>query len=113
MLPAPFSVQGDKSGRGGGWPSEFEISDGKGTQKLTRYVSGDPSDKIIPVAPSSESAVCPVDTLVRLRRELAEIEKILKGDETPGREVTGILQLGKTLQDQLKKIGASSSEVSE
>jgi hypothetical protein len=113
LLPAPFAVQGGDKGKGGGWPSEFEIPDGKGTTKLTRYTNGDPSDKIIPVAPMTESAVCPVDTIVRLRRELAEIEKILKGDETPGREVTGILPLGKTLQEQLKKIGASSAEVSE
>jgi len=108
MLPA-FPVQ-DKS-KGGGWPSEFEIADGKGTTKLTRYTSGDPSSKLIPVAPMTEGAVCPVDTIVRLRRELAEIEKILKGDETPGREQTGILQLGTTLQEQLKKIGATTAEV--
>lgn len=109
LLPAPFEVRADK----GKWPSEFDIPDGKGTAKVNRYMSGDPSDKIIPVAPMTESAVCPVDTLVRLRRELSEIEKILKGDETPGREVTGVLQLGKTLQEQLKKIGGSASEVSE
>ena len=110
MLPA-FPVQGDKSK--GGWPSEFDIADGKGTTKMTRYTSGDPSSKLIPVAPMTEGAVCPVDTIVRLRRELAEIEKILKGDETPGREQTGILQLGTTLQEQLKKIGGNSAEVTE
>ncbi len=109
LLPTPFEVRADK----GKWPSEFELRDGKSTTKINRYTNGDPSNKLIPVAPSTESAVCPVDTIVRLRRELAEIEKILKGDETPGREVTGVLQLGKTLQEQLKKIGASAAEVTD
>lgn len=101
LLPTPFAVGG------GSWPGELEVSAGKGTTKLARYTKGDPGNKLIPVAPASESNVCPVDTVVRLRRELSEIEKILKGDETPGRETTGVLQLGKSLQDQLRKIGGN------
>jgi hypothetical protein len=49
--------------------------------------------------------VCPSTTLIRLRTELVEMQKILKGDPTPGVESTGLTQLGDQLIEALKKIG--------
>jgi hypothetical protein len=49
--------------------------------------------------------VCPTDTIVRIRRELSEMQKILTGDETPGQEVTGIISLGDSIKKQLASIG--------
>jgi hypothetical protein len=102
LLPEPFLVKSDK------WPGEFKIPDGKETHTLKRYDSGDPrgeSPSIIPVAPQTETSVCPSTTIIRLRSELGEMQKILKGDQTPGRESTGLVDLGEALMDQLRKIG--------
>jgi len=104
-LPA-FSVNGEK-GKAGGWPSEFTSGDGKTTMR--RYVSGDPTRgdaQIIPIAPQTQTVVCPTDTLVRLRRELSEMDKVLVGDETPGQEVQGLATLGDAIKKQLASIGS-------
>jgi hypothetical protein len=92
------------------WPSQFDIKDGNQTQGFKRYTGGDPtrsSDgaQIIPIAPMTQGTVCPTDTIVRLRRELADMQKILNGDDTPGQEVTGIVALGDSIKKQLVGIG--------
>ncbi len=106
VLPSAFAVTGEK----GGWPSEFELNDGAQKVAVKRYTGGDPvrgadGGQIIPIAPNSQNAVCPTDTIVRLRRELSDMQKILNGDETPGQEVTGIVQLGDNIKKQLNAIG--------
>jgi hypothetical protein len=103
VLPTAFPVN-----EKGGWPGTFEIPVGDQKASVKRYTGGDPTRgdaQLIPIAPSTQSSVCPTDTIIRLRRELTEIQKVLNGDETPGQEVTGIVQLGDTIKKQLAAIG--------
>jgi hypothetical protein len=103
-LPASFPA-------GQPWPAEFKIPNGQQTLTLKRYTSGDPSasepDKfqLIPVAPGTESSVCPSTDIIRLRNELGDMQRILKGDQTPGNEKAGLIELGTQVTDALKKIG--------
>jgi hypothetical protein len=101
LLPEPFLAK-EK------WPAEFKIKDGDKEHTLKRYDSGDPrgeSPTMIPVAPQTETSVCPSTTIIRLRSELGEMQKILKGDQTPGRESSGLVDSGEALMDALRKIG--------
>jgi hypothetical protein len=105
VLPTAFPVS-DKAG----WPATFEVQNGDQKLSVKRYTGGDPTRGadgalLIPVAPSTQNTVCPTDTIVRLRRELSDMQKILNGDETPGAEVTGIVQLGDNIKKQLAGIG--------
>ena len=114
-VPAPFLVHKDaKSKDADGkeksydWPAEFKIKDEGKETTFKRYSSGDPlkgDPLVIPVVPQTENLVCPSTTLIRLRTELVEMQKILKGDPTPGVESTGLTQLGDQLIESLKKIG--------
>jgi len=115
LLPAPFAATSktkvkDKDGKEKDyeWPADFPIKDGQQTLNLKRYKSGDPmgsEPQIIPVAPMTESSVCPSTTIVKLRQELVEMQTVLKGDATPGQEKEGLLQLGEQVVQALKKIG--------
>jgi hypothetical protein len=92
------------------WPANFDVQSGDQKVSVKRYTGGDPTRgadgaQLIPIAPSSQTVVCPTDTIVRLRRELSDMQKILNGDETPGQEVTGIVQLGENIKKQLAGIG--------
>jgi len=98
VLPAGFAVS-----EKGGWPGQFETGEGK--PAIKRYSGGDPNNQLIPVAPQSQSAVCPADTMVKLRRELADLQKLVKGDQTPGQETDGFAALGESIKKQLKTIG--------
>lgn len=114
-VPKPFLVKSDKKvkdkdgkEKAYNWPEEFEIKDGKETVKLERYTSGEPTGekpKIIPVAPQTESLVCPDSTMVRIRKELAGMQQILEGVDTPGHEKQGLVDLGDAVLEELKKIG--------
>jgi len=99
VLPAAFAVSGEK----GGWPAQFELGENKTSVK--RYTGGDPNNQVIPVAPQTQTAVCPSDTMVRIRRELADLQKVVKGDQTPGQETDGIAALGEAIKKQLNSIG--------
>jgi hypothetical protein len=47
--------------------------------------------------------------LFKLRRELGDMETVLKGDNsTPGEEKAGLLDRGQKLIEQLKRIGKES-----
>jgi hypothetical protein len=91
------------------WPASFDVQSGDQKVSVKRYTGGDPSRgdgvQLIPIAPSTQNVVCPTDTIVRLRRELSEIQRLVAGDDTPGAEVTGILQLGDGIKKQLAAIG--------
>jgi hypothetical protein len=114
-LPNPFPVKSatkvkDKDGKEKDyeWPAELQIPRGNQQATLKRYKSGDISSgdpQFIPVAPQTESMVCPSSTIVRLRQELQEMQTVLKGDATPGVDKVGFLQMGETVVAQLKKIG--------
>lgn len=103
ILPASFPVKGD-------WPAELQVRDGKSQANLKRFQKGDLSTgdpQVIPVAPATETSVCPNSTIVKLRSELADMQQVLKGDATPGQEKPGILTLGEEVVKSLKKIGGS------
>jgi hypothetical protein len=107
-LPEAFPVKAD--GDKGGWPDVFKIADGGKTFELKRYKSGNPiggsEPSIIPVDPQTQGAVCPSDTLIRLRRELSDLEDVLKGNkEDPTNEKMGLLDQGHALGEKLKSIG--------
>jgi hypothetical protein len=115
-LPEPFLVSSkekvkDKKGNmvAYDWPEEFEIPDGDKKVKLERYTKGDPiaSDpQLIPVDPSSQSLVCASDTMVLLRKEIVNLEELLKGDKSdPTNEKLGLIDTGSRLIDRLKSIG--------
>lgn len=102
-VPKPF-LANDKSEK---WPDEIEIRQGNQTVKIKRYTSGTPSDgQFIPVEPASANKVFPSDTLFKLRREVTDMETVLKGDNSvPGHEKAGLLERGQKLLEQLKRIG--------
>jgi len=76
--------------------------EGKGGK---RYSGGDANGQIIPVNPGSQSSVCPTDTMVRLRREVSDLDKLMRGDQTPGQESDGVVELGEAIKKQLVAIG--------
>jgi hypothetical protein len=103
-IPQPFAL-------GQGWPESFQVKNGNQTTTLKRYTKGDlgsPSEpEMIPVAPQTQSLVCPSDTMVKLGREVRAMQELVSGDPTPGQEKPGLVELGGQIVEQLKKIGAS------
>jgi len=100
IVPTPFAAKGD-------WPADLKVPRGDANAVIKRYSRGDISSgdpQFIPVAPQTESMVCPSTTIVRLRQELTEMQEVLKGDPTPGVEKTGFLQMGDDVIKALKKI---------
>lgn len=107
VLPDAFPLNADKGK--GGWPSEFNLVDGNQKVAVKRYTGGDPlkgnTPQLIPIIPATQTTVCPTDTIVRLRRELSDMQRVLNGDETPGQEVQGVVALGDSIKKQLSAIG--------
>ena len=78
---------------------------------LKRYSSGNPVSEdglFVPVDPASQASVCPSDVLFKLRRELGDLEEVLRGSQTPGDEKTGLLESGQKLSQKLKQVGAAT-----
>ena len=72
----PFLAKAD-------WPADLKVPRGDANAVIKRYSKGDISSgdpQFIPVAPQTESMVCPSTTIVRLRQELVEMQEVLKGD---------------------------------
>lgn len=113
-LPEAFAVT-KKSNSTYKWPEQFKLMEQGKTFELKRYTGGDPGGsppKVIPVDPSSQSSVCPSDVLIKLRRELGDLEETLRGDKaeaTAGEEKQGLLELGQALHERLKAIGSPAS----
>jgi hypothetical protein len=42
-----------------------------------------------------------------LRRELSDLEEVLRGNQNPGEEKTGLMEAGTKLSKSLKAIGAA------
>lgn len=107
LLPEPFLVTSKTAGYK--WPSQFELKEGNKTVKISRYEKGDPIEStspIIPVDPGSQGAVCPSDTLVKLSRELGDLETTLRGDKSdPANERSGLVDTGNALREKLKSVG--------
>jgi hypothetical protein len=100
LVPTPFTAKAD-------WPADLKVPRGDANAVIKRYTKGDISSgdpQFIPVAPTTESGVCPSTTIVRIRQELSSMQEVLKGDATPGAEKTGFLQMGDDVTKALKKI---------
>lgn len=113
-LPTPFLVKSDekKDGKKYEWPSEFTIKEGGKDVKLKRWSSGNPiasPPELIPVDPDSQSLVCPADTIFKIAREVQSLEGVLRGEKNAaGDREAGLLDLGTSLVEKLKQIGAPS-----
>lgn len=105
-LPEPFLVSSKTAGYK--WPGEFELKDGDKKVKISRYEKGDPIEStppIIPVDPGTQGLVCPSDTLIRLGRELGDLETTLRGDKSdPTNERSGLVDTGNVLREKLKTV---------
>lgn len=107
-VPAPFQIQSDDKKA---WPESFKLMDGKKEVTIKRYLKGEAASEdptFIPVDPSTQTLVCPNDTLFSIRRELTGMEEVLRGNPTPGEEKTGLLEQGQNLLKKLKDIGRSA-----
>ncbi|HTA90229.1 MAG TPA: hypothetical protein VK745_11655 [Polyangiaceae bacterium] len=108
-VATPFLAkpEGDKAK----WPDDIHVPVGDKQAVLKRYSTGNPISEdglFIPVDPGSQAAVCPSDVLFKLRRELGDLEEVLRGNQTPGEEKTGLLEAGQNLSKKLKQIGAAT-----
>jgi hypothetical protein len=112
-LPEPFLVKSDekKDGKAYSWPTEFTIKDAGKDVKLNRYTKGNPiasPPELIPVDPESQTLVCPIDTMVKLAREVQGLQTSLRGQKAaqPGEEEqTGLIDMGNAVVEKLKLIG--------
>jgi hypothetical protein len=105
-VPTPFLVKGD----GAKWPEEIKVKEGGKDVTLKRYTSGNPianDPYFMPVDPTTQGMVCPSDVLIKLRRELIDMERVLRGDQTPGEEQMGLLESGQKLVEKLKELARS------
>jgi hypothetical protein len=107
-IPEPFLVKTENNS----WPGDYKLKDGDQTITVKRYSKGEPSmsessPEFIPVIPQTQTMVCPNDVAARLRREVGEMEKLLRGDQTPGQEKDGLISLGDKILEDLKKIGTA------
>jgi len=107
-VPTPFLAKdGDKPK----WPDDIHIPVGDKQAVLKRYNSGNPISEdglFIPVDPGSQASVCSTSVVTTLRRELGDLEEVLRGNQTPGEEKTGLLEAGDKLGKKLKQIGAAA-----
>jgi hypothetical protein len=107
-VPTPFLAKdGDKPK----WPDDLRIPVGDKQAVLKRYNSGNPISEdglYIPVDPASQGSVCSTSVVTTLRRELGDLEEVLRGNQTPGEEKTGLLESGDKLGKKLKQIGAAT-----
>jgi hypothetical protein len=96
-----------------GWPAELEFKGEKDKiEKVKRYSSGDPTGSeppFLPVNPQSQGGVCPSDVVGSLISQLMKMETVLRGDNTPGVDKTGLIERGQKLSEMLKKIGKGAS----
>jgi hypothetical protein len=105
-VPEPFPLKAEK----GGWPDSVKFKvEGKDVS-VKRYTKGDPAagndPQYIPVDPTTQSSVCPQDVVVRVSRQLQELEGVLRGvKEANGHEETGLIDAGRALEEKLKAIG--------
>lgn len=101
IKPVPIKDAKDDKYR---WPKEFEA----GSSKLARYegeeLKSDPFT--IPVEPETEALVCPENLAFRAMGALLDTSKDLEGDQTPGSERAGVIELGNKTMELLKKINS-------
>jgi hypothetical protein len=86
------------------WPKEFEF----GSSKMARYEGGELKEDavMIPVEPETEAMVCSENLAMKAMGALLDTSKDLEGDETPGSERAGVIELGRKTMELLKKINS-------
>ena len=107
-VPTPFLA---KDGEKTKWPDDIRIPMGDKQAVLKRYNSGNPVSEeglFVPVDPASQASVCSNSVVTTLRRELGDLEEVLRGNPNPGEEKTGLLESGDKLAKKLKQIGATT-----
>jgi hypothetical protein len=105
-VPTPFLAKSDK------WPDEIKVKDEGKDVPVKRYTTGNPISNdpmFLPVDPTTQGMVCPADVLVKLRRELMDMERVLRGDQTPGEEQMGLLETGQKLVEKLKELARTQT----
>jgi len=109
-VPAPFLLTTEAKDYA--WPQQYELPGEKGKkQVIKRYLKGEAATEdplFIPVDPSTQPMVCPNGVLVTLRNKLGDLEEVLRGNQTPGEEKTGLLEAGQALAKKLKQIGQAA-----
>jgi hypothetical protein len=84
-----------------GWLAA-QIEGAEGGKAVKRYSGGDPDGQLIPIAPQTHSAVCPTDTMVRLRREVCGSRQAdARRPVDPGQETDGVVEMGEAIKKQL------------
>jgi len=107
-VPTPFLA---KDGEKTKWPDDIRIPVGEKQAVLKRYTSGNPVSEdglFVPVDPATQGSVCSTSVVTTLRRELGDLEEVLRGNQNPGEEKTGLLEAGDKLGKKLKQIGAAT-----
>jgi len=104
-VPEPFLLKVEK----GGWPDSVKFKIEGKEVSVKRYTKGDPQGNdplYIPVDPTSQAGVCPQDVVVRVVRQLSDLEGQLRGIKDPGgHEETGIIDAGRAIEEKLRAIG--------
>jgi hypothetical protein len=104
IKPVPIKDAKDDRYR---WPKEFEF----GSTKLARYdggeLKGDPF--MVPIEPETEAAVCPENIAFRAMGAVLDTSRDLEGDQSPGNERAGVIELGTKTMELLKKINSGAS----
>ena len=98
-VPTPFAARER-------WPNELKIGPAGKQREYSRFKGGKVGNgDFLPVDPSTQTAVCPSDVIFKLRRELNDLETVLRGDPTPGQDKVGLIEAGQKLTQKLKQIG--------
>lgn len=112
-VPEPFFVKSDEKvgGKDYTWPDSLKIKMGGRESTVKRYSKGDPAGggdpQFIPVEPGSQGNVCPSIAVARVVRAVQDLEDSLRGVKVEGgHEETGLIEMGRTLSEKLKQIGA-------
>jgi len=106
-VPTPFFAKDSEKPK---WPDDIRIPVGDKQAVLKRYTSGNPISEdglFIPIDPCTQGTVCSTSVVTTLRRELGDLEEVLRGNKNPGEEKTGLLDAGDKLGKKLKQIGVA------
>jgi hypothetical protein len=109
-ITKPFEVAGD-------WSKDVDVLNfaNKQVMSVPRYVEGDPLKDpnkpfVVPIDPKTVNAAFPSDAISQLQSELAKARALVDGEanSTEDDAKTGLLKLGASAADSLKKIAAKA-----
>ena len=88
------------------WASSLYATDPEKRHLIDTQVLADP--EVAAGDPASQASVCSTSVVTTLRRELGDLEEVLRGNKNPGEEKTGLLDAGEALAKKLKQIGVAT-----